>query len=145
MKLNILNSGIEQPIKASIQDAKSSLNNCKYISLLCPNTFPYSSFVGSLRSKTDKFLSETNKIMDYAKNHENSYDDLFYLHTNGFSNIQKPSLKSRNGLTNKIEGIASYNVTTGSFKGIMENLESKRATKVSSSSEVAIPKLKSEE
>lgn len=139
MKLSILNSGIQEPIKNDMQDARDSLNKNKYISLICPNTFSYASYIGGLRDKTNKYLSEINKITEHARSHEDSYDDLFYTQTKKVEGIIDPNIKERQGLTNRVEDLASYDVSTGSFKSEIEVIEKRRNEKVK---KAEIPKMK---
>lgn len=139
MKLNILNSGIVEPIKYNIQDTKNDLNRNKYITLSCPSSFSYASYISDLRSKTNKFIEEIEKISNLARNHEDSYDDLFYSATRIIDAINDPNIKPRKGLANRVEDLATYDITTGSFKDVISEIDKKRAFKAP---KVEIPKMK---
>lgn len=139
MKLNILNSGIVEPIRYSIKDARNDLNKNKYISLSCPSSFSYASYISGLRGKTDKFIEDIDKINDQARNHEESYDDLFYSASRKIDAINDPNNELRRGLTNRVEDMATYDITTGAFKNVISEIDKKRSFKAP---KVEIPKMK---
>lgn len=77
MKLYISNSGLMEPVKYFIKDARNDLRQAAYSAPNSPSGFQYASYVNNLDNEIQGYITELNNIERAIEKSERRYSELF--------------------------------------------------------------------